>query len=290
MLFYDVGRVWTPDSRFALNAGVTWTRTSYYQSIGIGIGYETVVGRHPGGAGLQAEPVADRPALAAGRARRARERHAHRRRTDLQCAAVPPALLDRDELLSARRDLRHGTPAPAAPLYGMTAPPSRIFLLSPAHSGGKRAALLLGGRGRFALAERLRAGGTITLAEAFTFLSGLYFRGKLAYARRFARPPAGIMGVAGHHQQPRAGARGHRGHGGRAAGFADTEIRPDEPRYRDPLRRDLAALDEAVMAGEAPPEVVLLGSVATGKYVDVLLDGAGRAAAVSLASSWAEAT
>jgi Outer membrane protein/protective antigen OMA87 len=42
-LFYDVGRVWIPDSRFALNAGVL-DQDSYYQSVGIGIGYETVVG------------------------------------------------------------------------------------------------------------------------------------------------------------------------------------------------------------------------------------------------------
>ena len=65
--------------------------------------------------------------------------------------------------------------------------PDRIFLLSPAHLGGKRAELLLGGRGRFALAERLRQGEDVPLGEAFSFLSGLYFRGKLAYARRFAR-------------------------------------------------------------------------------------------------------
>jgi outer membrane protein insertion porin family len=42
-LFYDVGRVWTPDSRFALNAGEL-DQDKFYQSVGIGIGYETVVG------------------------------------------------------------------------------------------------------------------------------------------------------------------------------------------------------------------------------------------------------
>jgi outer membrane protein assembly factor BamA len=42
-LFYDVGRIWTPDSRFALNAGVL-DQDKFYQSVGIGIGYETVVG------------------------------------------------------------------------------------------------------------------------------------------------------------------------------------------------------------------------------------------------------
>ena len=71
----------------------------------------------------------------------------------------------------------------------------RIFLLSPAHCGGKRAQILLNERATFPLAERLRSPPGVTLGEAFSFLSGLYFRGKLAYAERFARPPAGERGV-----------------------------------------------------------------------------------------------
>ena len=152
----------------------------------------------------------------------------------------------------------------------------RIFLLSPAHSAGKRADLLLGGTGRVPLAQRLRDGGTITLAEAFSFLSGLYFRGKLTYARRFARPPAGVLGV-----QVITSNRGllpadTELTAEELRAFADTEIRADEPRYSEPLRRDLAAIDDTVMAGEAPPEIVLLGSIATGKYVDVLLGVLGE--------------
>jgi hypothetical protein len=58
--------------------------------------------------------------------------------------------------------------------------------------------------------------------------------------------------------------------------FAANEIRPDEPRYREPLQRDLAAIAESVIAEDGPPEIVLLGSVATGKYVDVLLDVVGE--------------
>jgi len=42
-LFYDGGRIWTPDSRFALNAGVI-DEDKYYHAVGVGIGYETVVG------------------------------------------------------------------------------------------------------------------------------------------------------------------------------------------------------------------------------------------------------
>lgn len=74
-------------------------------------------------------------------------------------------------------------------------PPFRIFLLSPAHCGGQRVELLLRERAAFPLAVRLRSTRGVTLGEAFSFLSGLYFRGKLAYAERFARPPAGAQGV-----------------------------------------------------------------------------------------------
>jgi outer membrane protein insertion porin family len=42
-VFYDGGRVWTPDDRFAINAG-TLDEDSFYQGVGIGIGYETIVG------------------------------------------------------------------------------------------------------------------------------------------------------------------------------------------------------------------------------------------------------
>jgi hemolysin activation/secretion protein len=42
-IFYDAGRVWIPDHRFALNAGVL-DEDKVYQSVGIGIGYTTVVG------------------------------------------------------------------------------------------------------------------------------------------------------------------------------------------------------------------------------------------------------
>ena len=42
-VFYDGGRVWSPDSRFKLNAGDI-DEDKYYHAVGIGIGYETVVG------------------------------------------------------------------------------------------------------------------------------------------------------------------------------------------------------------------------------------------------------
>src|SRR5207248_8835932 len=72
---------------------------------------------------------------------------------------------------------------------------SRIFLLSPAYAGGLRARMILSERAQFDLARRLRGGEQATVGEVFAFLSGLYFRGKLAYANTFARPRAGVCGV-----------------------------------------------------------------------------------------------
>src|SRR5919112_6488708 len=118
----------------------------------------------------------------------------------------------------------------------------RIFLLSPAHCGGKRAAILLNERATFPLAQRLRSPG-VALGEAFSFLSGLYFRGKLTYAARFARPPAGVLGV-----QVITTNRGLLGADAPVTtqdlrAFAAGDIHPLDPRYRAPLVRDLAEID-----------------------------------------------
>src|SRR5690348_14421999 len=69
----------------------------------------------------------------------------------------------------------------------------RIFLLSPANPGGDRAKMLLRPDAAFDLASRLRGEGA-PIGEVFSFLSGLYFRGKLAYAQAFAMPPGGLPG------------------------------------------------------------------------------------------------
>src|SRR4029079_11763891 len=66
--------------------------------------------------------------------------------------------------------------------------PRQIFILSPASCSGQRATLLFNERAQFFLARRLREQGA-PLGEVFSFLSGLYFRGKLMYARAFSQPP-----------------------------------------------------------------------------------------------------
>jgi hypothetical protein len=147
------------------------------------------------------------------------------------------------------------------------AAPNRIFLLSPAHCGGERARLFFNARAEFELARRLRSPEGAPVGDVFSFLSGLYFRGKLAYARRFASPPASVPGALV--ITPNEGLRSPDepltlAHLKR---FARGDIDENKRSYRQPLLRDARLIAGA--AGESC-EVVLLGSVASGKYVDVL--------------------
>ncbi len=144
----------------------------------------------------------------------------------------------------------------------------RIFLLSPASSSGKRAALLFNPRADFVVAERVRSEEGAPLGEVFSFLSGLYFRGKLNYARAFENPPPRrASGV--HIITPTDGlcSPGMMVTLTDLERFAGVPIDAEESRYRFPLEQDARRLAEKI----GPRcEVVLLGSVATGKYVDVL--------------------
>ena len=118
----------------------------------------------------------------------------------------------------------------------------------------------------------------MAIGEAFAFISGLYFKGKLAYALEFARPPepdlpltaSGALVIT-----PNAGIR--------AAEtpvtvdalqrFATVDIAANDPRYRRPLLSSARTLAEEI----GPEcEVVLLGSVASTKYVDILVDVFGE--------------
>jgi hypothetical protein len=149
---------------------------------------------------------------------------------------------------------------------------ARVFLLSPAHCGGERANLLFREGASFDLARRVRRPPGVPLGEVFSFLSGLYFRGKLAYAQAFAAPPAGLAGV--YVITPNAGLRpaDELVDLARLRGFAQVDIDADDARYHRPLRRDARRL--AAGLGQCD-EVVLLGSVATGKYVDPLTEAFG---------------
>jgi len=144
---------------------------------------------------------------------------------------------------------------------------SQVFLLSPAYCGGRRAKILLRPGSDIPLAVRMRAG-ALSLGEAFTFLSGLYFRGKIGYARAFGRPCDSLpqttfiitptRGLLSPDLPVTAELLDE---------FAGVDVSADDPRYRAPLERTVHALAESLTPGA---RVVLLGSVATGKYVDVL--------------------
>ena len=145
---------------------------------------------------------------------------------------------------------------------------SRVFLLSPAHCGGERARLLFDGRARFELARRLRAGPEPSLGEVFSFLSGLYFRGKLAYARAFAAPPPPLSGVWVITSSDGLCLADEAIGLDRLRRFARTDIEAGRPSYERPLVRDARSIAAGIGPGD---EVVLLGSVATAKYVEPLL-------------------
>ena len=144
---------------------------------------------------------------------------------------------------------------------------TRLFILSPASCGGERARLLLNEGAAFDAARRLRSPGGMPLGDAFAFMSGLYFRGKLVYAQAFARPASGTPGVL--IITPCDGLRppGDPVDVARLTRYAGVPIDRDEPRYRTPLMR--AGRDLARHL-DVDAEVILLGSVASGKYVDLL--------------------
>ena len=149
---------------------------------------------------------------------------------------------------------------------------NRIFLLSPANCNGVRAGWILRPQARSELAQRLRNPEGASLAEVFSFLSALYFRGKLAYARAFAQPPVPSSGVL--LITPTAGLMpdGALVRMSTLRGFSRVPISVKSRRYRSALLRDVKQL-----AGEIGRdcEVVLLGSIATGKYLDVLNQALG---------------
>jgi hypothetical protein len=146
----------------------------------------------------------------------------------------------------------------------------RAFLLSPARLDGRRAEILLRPQARFDLAVRVRETGA-PLGEVYEFLSGLYFRGKLAYARATAArtgaavhvitpcrglvPPDAVVTLADLHE------------------LAAVPIDEAEPRYRAPMEASVRRLDADLGAAGV---AVLLGSIATGKYVDLLLRVLGQ--------------
>lgn len=142
---------------------------------------------------------------------------------------------------------------------------NKIFLLSPALTNGRRADALLTPRSAHPAAVRLEEG-RLSIGEAFSFLSGLYFRGKSAYASHFGRSSDGASALVitsdrgllpPHQTVTRADLEA----------FATSPIHPDNVRYTNPLQRSLEHLERGLSDSDL---VVFLGSIATPKYTSVI--------------------
>jgi hypothetical protein len=144
-----------------------------------------------------------------------------------------------------------------------------VFLLSPANCGGKRAGMLLRAGAEFALARALRSPQGASIGEAFAFMSGLYFRGKLSYARRFSQPMAASSGALvitpGRGLCPWWQVVTHAD----LLELAQVEVDAENAAFVEPLCRDARELARRI---ERDSRIVLLGSIATSKYVDPLLE------------------
>jgi hypothetical protein len=162
---------------------------------------------------------------------------------------------------------RSPTPIPANLRRIAAKPEYTIFLLSPANLAGERAALVFNPNAQFALARELRSPGGVRLGPLYSFISGLYFRGKMTYAEHFGRPPPGLgpglvisplEGLRFLHEPVTLD---------RLRAWAGVPIDAANPRFTAPLLQHATALEQA---HGASTRFVLLGSVATDKYVEPL--------------------
>jgi hypothetical protein len=141
-----------------------------------------------------------------------------------------------------------------------------MFLLSPANLSGVRGELVFNPQADFPVARQLQAGGA-PIGELFSFVSSLYFRGKVAYQAAFGRPPPGLPGALVITQGEGLRFLDEPVTLERLRNWATVPIDARNPRFTDPLLRHAAAL---LRTHGATTRFVLLGSVASGKYVDPL--------------------
>jgi predicted kinase len=143
-------------------------------------------------------------------------------------------------------------------------PPYTLFLLSPANLSGQRGKLVFNPTAGFPLAEQLRSPSGAPLGDVFSFISGLYFRGKKAYAEAFGRAPPGLSpglvispaeGLRFLHEPVTVE---------RLQRWGEVPVDEHEPRFVQPLVEHAEALRSGL--GDSA-RFVLLGSVATDKYV-----------------------
>jgi len=151
--------------------------------------------------------------------------------------------------------------------FHLPATPSRIFLLSPAKAGGRRYSILTSDKANFELALKFRAG-SATLGEIYSFISGLYFRGKMAYSAAFGaaqrQSSSVLVIVPGLGLLPPATVFSPE----QLQATAKIDVDEDNPVHHDSLRAAAASLDRVT---GRQCSFVLLGSVASAKYTTALL-------------------
>jgi hypothetical protein len=139
-----------------------------------------------------------------------------------------------------------------------------VFLLSPARCDGKRARMLLNATASFPLAMRLREPEGAAIGDVFAFLSGLYFRGKLAYAGAFGPRSSYVITTDRGLVSPNT-----RITRSDIEAFACVDLAAAGDEFLKPLLRDAGRIARETGDEEL---IVLLGSIATKKYVEPLLE------------------
>jgi hypothetical protein len=138
-----------------------------------------------------------------------------------------------------------------------------VFLLSPARCDGRRAKILLNTTATFPLAMRLREPEGAPIGEVFAFLSGLYFRGKLSYAGIFGPRSTYVIttdrGLVTPHERVRRED---------IEAFASVDLAEAGEEFLKPFLSDAERIARESAAGDP---IVLLGSIASTKYVEPLL-------------------
>lgn len=146
---------------------------------------------------------------------------------------------------------------------------STIFLLSPANLSGKRGKMIMNPEASFALARNLQSAEGAPLGEVFSFVSGLYFRGKVHYANTFGRAAAGtryahvITAGGGLYGLDSAVSLEQ------LRDWQSVSVSEQNPHFTAPLLRQTCSLLDS---HDADARFVLLGSVASNKYVAPLLE------------------
>ena len=141
--------------------------------------------------------------------------------------------------------------------------PRTVFLLSPANLGGLRAKQLMSPRASFDAAVRYRSDEGVPIALAFAFMSALYFRGKIAYALEFGGIENTRIITTGFGLVPPDWCITE----ARMKKMQKVDVDVNDRAYAKPLRETATSLAAEL---DEDAQVVLLGSVATGKYVDIL--------------------